>query len=353
MSSAPTAFSVQDQRRTFSAFRDKMTARSMTVFVVDYALLAGLLGAGLWLPSPWLKVLAGIVTGLVVGQLFVIGHDACHGSFSNSRRLNRVVGTLAFLPSLTPFSTWELGHNRIHHVYTNLKPRDYIWAPFSKAEYDALPAWRRALERFYRTPLGHGLNYFIEIWGKHLIFPRRAHVGTPKRIYVVDSLLVIAAACAVAAVTALAAHATGQSVVLVVVCSMVVPFVEFNAIIGFLIYQHHTSPTVRWYATEAEWRASHSQLDAVQHVIFPGLLKVLFQNIMEHHAHHLDPSLSLHQIGPAQAALEAALGSRVRIARWSVRTFVHASRVCKLYDYDAHRWCAFDGTHTTEPISGA
>src|SRR5204863_9541889 len=75
----------------------------------------------------WLFV---TLAGLGIAMLFVVGHDACHGSFTPSRRLNGWIGRLAFLPSLTPFAGWEIGHNQTHHVYTNLKGRDYVWAPF-------------------------------------------------------------------------------------------------------------------------------------------------------------------------------------------------------------------------------
>jgi hypothetical protein len=32
-------------------------------------------------------------------------------------------------PSLTPFSLWDVGHNVVHHGYTNLKGFDFVWAP--------------------------------------------------------------------------------------------------------------------------------------------------------------------------------------------------------------------------------
>ena len=92
---------------------------------------------------------------------------------------------LPFYRRLTPFSTWELSHNLTHHVYTNLKPLDYVWMPFSKAEYDALPPWRRKLERIYRHPLGLALYYPVEIWWKRLLFPSQPRKG----VYTADSAL--------------------------------------------------------------------------------------------------------------------------------------------------------------------
>ncbi len=282
----------------------------MVIFGVDYGLLGMLLGAGLWLPSPWLKLLAGLASGLVIGQLFVIGHDACHGSFSKNRRLNRVIGTLAFLPSLTPFSTWEFGHNQLHHAYTNLKPRDFVWAPFSKNEYDALTPLRRALERLYRTPIGHGLYYFLEIWCKRLFFPRRPNIEKPganpcpglgarRRIRLRrrsghGSRRILHGPERRAGAALLAGRAAGR---------VLLPSSVFSSTCTI------RAPTSAGMPTRHEWTSAGSQIDTVQHVVFPGLLNVMFQNIMEHHAHHLDPSISMHQLRPAQAALEAALGA--------------------------------------------
>lgn len=60
-------------------------------------------------------------------RLFVLGHDACHQSLTPHRRLNRWLGHLVFMPSLTPYSLWDLSHNVVHHGYTSLKDFDFVW----------------------------------------------------------------------------------------------------------------------------------------------------------------------------------------------------------------------------------
>ncbi len=71
--------------------------------------------------SWWVKVFASLVAALWIARLFVIGHDACHGSYTPNKTLNKWIGRIAFLPSLTPYSLWEIGHNLAHHGFTNLK----------------------------------------------------------------------------------------------------------------------------------------------------------------------------------------------------------------------------------------
>src|SRR5215471_8055213 len=181
------ATAISQQRHRLRAFREKSDALALSILALDVAAYVAAAASAIYWRASIAGAVASGIAGVCIGMLFVVGHDACHGSFSSSRRWNAMIGRLAFAPSLTPFSAWDLGHNRTHHVYTNLKPVDYVWAPLSKAEYDALPKWRRALERAYRTPLGVGLYYCIEIWWKRLFFPSVRYVWPPKRVHFVDS----------------------------------------------------------------------------------------------------------------------------------------------------------------------
>lgn len=76
------------------------------------------------IPDGWFARLAiALLNGLAVAVVFVVGHDACHGSLTPDSRLNKWVGRLAFLPSLHPYASWEYSHNALHHGWTNLRRR--------------------------------------------------------------------------------------------------------------------------------------------------------------------------------------------------------------------------------------
>jgi omega-6 fatty acid desaturase (delta-12 desaturase) len=50
-------------------------------------------------PLPYaLNLLGGILAGHAIAIVFVVGHDACHGSFTPSARLNRWIGRMVFVP---------------------------------------------------------------------------------------------------------------------------------------------------------------------------------------------------------------------------------------------------------------
>src|SRR5215470_1638874 len=134
-------------------FRTKHSGRAARIVVTDVLVYASLVLAIHHIAITSVRAFLAVIAGVFTARLFIIGHDACHGSFLSNARMNRIVARLVFLPSLTPYSLWELGHNVAHHGFPNLKGRDYVWTPFSKDEFDALAQWRKWLEKIYRSGL--------------------------------------------------------------------------------------------------------------------------------------------------------------------------------------------------------
>lgn len=60
------------------------------------AILTGLALTDTW----WLLLPLWILSGMSVAGLFVLGHDAAHGSLFESNRLNRLVGLALFVSTL-------------------------------------------------------------------------------------------------------------------------------------------------------------------------------------------------------------------------------------------------------------
>ncbi|MFL6700552.1 MAG: fatty acid desaturase, partial [Vitreoscilla sp.] len=262
------------------------------------------------------------------------------------RRLNRWVGRLVFLPSLTPYSLWEVGHNVVHHGYTNLRGFDFVWQPRSLEEFRALPLGRQWLERIYRSGWAPWLYYLVEIWWARLLFPNRRYMPTRRAVFVGDSLLVSAFGAAWIAGLVLAARATGQSAGWLVAAGFVVPFVCWNALIGFVVYVHHTHPGVDWYEDKASWAAAQPFVSTTVHLTFRWRIGALLHHIMEHTAHHVDMSVPLYRLREAQALLERKLEGHIVIQPFTWRWYVQTARRCKLYDFAAGRWTDFRGVPT-------
>jgi acyl-lipid omega-6 desaturase (Delta-12 desaturase) len=321
----------------------KRTAWPIALLVFDYAVFLALLAGAITLTSWWLQLLCSIGAGFWIGRLFILGHDACHQAYTPSRTLNRVLGRIAFLPSLTPYSLWEVGHNVVHHGYTNLKGVDFVWAPLSLAEYLALPRWRRALERVYRSGVGPGLYYLIEIWWRRMFLPNKANMPTRRAAFLWDNLLISAVGLAWLVVLVWFAAAHERSVLFTLSVGFVIPFLFWTAMIGFVVYVHHTHEEVQWYTDKTDWANALPFVSTTVHLTFPLHIGALMHHIMEHTAHHVSMSVPLYRLRQAQQVLEQKLPGAIIIQRFSWRWYFRTAKLCKLYDFTALKWTDFRG----------
>ena len=330
---------------------ERSTVRALVLLVLDYALFFALITATVLLESVWAKLLCGSAAGFVIGRLFVIGHDACHQSLTPHRELNKVLGRIAFLPSLTPYSLWDTGHNVVHHGYTNLKGVDFVWTPLTAEEFANLNFVERLLQRAYRSGWAPGLYYMIEIWWKREFFPNKTHMPTRRPIFFKDSLLVSVFGAVWVAVIAAAALYTEQSGLLSLLMGVLIPFFFWNTMIGFVVYVHHTHVKVSWHDNKAAWTKAAPFVSTTVHLTFPLKIGAMMHHIMEHTAHHVDMSIPLYRLKQAQTKLEEMLPGRIIVQPFSWKWYFETAQNCKLYDFGRECWTDFKGTMTS-PVRG-
>ena len=339
--------STTSRKALLLAFENAGYLTPAIALLVDLAIFSG--GVALVLASTplWVKILGSMLVTAGIVRLFLIGHDACHGSFFKSRLLNDIFGRVAFLPSMTAFSLWDVGHNVAHHGFNNLKGRDQVWAPFSKEEFDALPRHRRILERIYRGGAGWGLYYFLELWWKKLYFATKKQIGASRAKYQWDSVLVTAGMVAWVAVVALVAERTDQNFWLLLALAVIVPFALWNVVMGFVVFVHHTHPKIAWFSKRHEWQRHRAYLSATVRVRFPFGIDRLMHNIMEHNAHHLNPRIPMYSLRRAQALLEERFSESFQAYRMTWQSYRDCVQRCKLYDFANHAWLDFRGQVTS------
>jgi omega-6 fatty acid desaturase (delta-12 desaturase) len=328
------------------AFEGSGFWRPLSVLLTDIALFAGALAIVLFSANLAVKLLGTVVMTVGIVRLFLVGHEACHGSFFASSRLNDILGRVAFLPSMTAFSLWDVGHNVAHHGFNNLKGRDQVWAPFSKEEFDKLPVHRRALEHVYRSGIGWGLYYFLELWWKKLYFATKKEIGSTRLKYKLDSALVTVALAVWVGLIAYVSLRSHQSFLLLLTLGMLVPFALWNVIMGFVVFVHHTHPKVAWFAKRQEWQRYRAYLTSTIQVRLPLGLDRMMHNIMEHNAHHWNPRISMFTLRNAQNMLREKFAGEVEAYRLGWRSYKELVRSCKLYDYANHAWLDFRGQVT-------
>jgi omega-6 fatty acid desaturase (delta-12 desaturase) len=312
--------------------------------------------------APWwpLQIACALLAGLFIATVFVVGHDACHGSLTPYDSLNKVLGRIAFLPSWTPYTSWEFAHNRVHHSYTNLRGKDYAWAPLSKQEYDRLSRPRRWLERHYRSVWGLGSYYFLEYWLSHLLFPTETERQEMNRPVGFAFDLVLVLIFAAAQIWALYAWCEAlapsesfwgpfTSFPAMFLTVIALPFLVWNWGMAFAIFQHHNHPRAVWYAVREEWDFFAGQVESTVHAQMPWWLDWLSAFIMQHTAHHVNRRIPLYRLSESQRYLERAYTDTIIIEPWSFTALGKTLARCKLYDYENHRWLNFQGRQTIGP----
>jgi omega-6 fatty acid desaturase (delta-12 desaturase) len=340
---------MQDQKTKYlrdalSKYAVRSTPIAIALFVMDLLIYGGAVAGAVLFTPLWAKLLCSVLAGGTICKLFVIGHDAAHGSYTDSRRLNRLIGKIAFLPTLHNFSLWQMVHNRLHHQLANFKGAN-SWSPLSKLEFDRLPRWRRNVERLYRSPLGFGPYYLVERWWKDKFFPRGPHRNNKE--YWRDFALVAGFGIIFMAGLAIVGSETGGGAISAVFWGFVLPFAVWNSAMGMTVYLQHTHPAVPWFDSSEQWARLGRPEEVTIHVVMPTWYNYLTHHIMEHPAHHVHMKIPSYRLRPAQRELNQLLGPQAVIQPFSLGYLLKATSACKLYNYTLHCWTDFRGRPTS------
>ena len=308
---------------------------------------AALYGAALWLlaatSSPVGTILGWVLAANAISALFVVGHDAAHESLFKSRHLNRLAGQLAMLPSLHAQSVWAYGHNKIHHAFACCQGLDFVWHPVSPQEYRAYSALGRLRHRIEWSAIGSGFYYARTMWMGKIV------QGTPpgplRWEFARDRAIVFAYAIAFALCCAYLGwreHSTIGGAVWGFVELFAVPWMLWNVMIGWAVYVHHIHPSIAW-RRRREWSKLSNQLEGATTYKVPRWINVIWHNIFEHTAHHLDPRIPFYHLPAASAALERRYGDLFEPKPYRLRDYVEATRRCKLFDFERGEWLDYRG----------
>ena len=330
--------------------------RGTWVFLLSGSIYLALFIGIFLAPTWWLCLACLAVMPMAIGAMFVIGHDAAHFALVRSFRLNRILGRLAFLPAYHPFTAWRYVHNVLHHGGTCLKQKQPDFPPLSKHEYDAFPRWRRAVYRLYRTPPGIGLCYLFDFFGRFMFMPNRRNLSPERWAFEADRLLVIAFLVLQIVVGYLLTAYTVDLFVpglVYAIGGVIVPWLIWIYFMGVVTFVQHTHPRTVWYDDEKEWTFYHVQLTSTTHMVLPRPLGRMLHNIMDHPAHHIDPTIPLYELPASQELLEEQAPEHSIVVPLTLGEFLRICRLCKLYDYRQHRWLDFAGQPTTECIAFA
>ncbi len=237
--------------------------------------------------SYWLTLLLAFPAAGFAMRMFIIFHDAGHGSFFKSQKANNWIGRLTGVFLFTPYQSWKHSH-AIHHATSgDLDRRGVgdVWT-LTYEEYQKLPFWQRMGYRVYRNPI------VIFLIGPTIDFVVLQRFPYPKaedreRASVRNTNL------AILGMIIIMSFLMGgfQNYLLVQL-----PIIAIASSFGvWLFYVQHQYENVYWERHE-NWDYATAALYGSSFYKLPKILQWFTGNIGYHHIHHLSPRIPNYEL---------------------------------------------------------
>ena len=320
---------------------DNPTWKGLAYFGRDLVMY-GLIVTGLILVNnPFAVIALWVLSAMVISGLFIVAHDAAHGALFSSKRLNRVIGTIAMLPSWHVYEGWTLGHNRIHHGYTVREGFDFVWHPYTPEQFAAMSPLGRLRHRFEWSWFGAGAYYLREVWWHKMIVgapPARWAKTIRRDRFIVWSFVAVASLTLGA--LGWASYGSVVGILWMILKVLVIPFLGFSFVIASFVHVHHIQPNIRWWKRR-EWTKWHGQMEGTTVLRARFGLNFFFHWIMVHVPHHVDMRIPMYNLELATDAMKEAFPGTIHDEPLRFMDFVRNTRVCRLYDFDEARWYTY------------
>lgn len=281
--------------------------------------------------------IAIIAAGFVI-RTFIIFHDCTHGSFFNSKKANRILGTITGIMTLFPYDKWQREHLIHHASSSNLDKRGIgdIWV-MTVDEYTTATKWKRFAYRVYRNPIvlfGFGPIYLTIITGRL----NRGDAKLKERLNTHFTTL-----CIVLLYTGMIFLVGWQAFLII---QGTISFVA--AALGiWLFYIQHTFED-SYFEEESEWDYVKAAIDGSSYYQLPRFLQWITGNIGYHHVHHLAPRVPNYNLEEAHKSTPPLHDTTTITIKTSL-----ASLKYRLYDEEFQGFVGFKEVHQRmrKPIS--
>ncbi|CAK9268541.1 unnamed protein product [Sphagnum jensenii] len=281
--------------------------KSMSFVARDVAIVFGLAAAAAYVNSWFVWPLYWLAQGTMFWALFVLGHDCGHGSFSNNKNLNNLVGHLTHSSILVPYHGWRISH-RTHHQNHGHVENDESWHPIPETTYRGMEFWSKTGRLSFPWAM---LAYPFYLWtrspgksGSH--FDPRSDLFVPNEAK--DVMTSTACWTAMLATVVALTFVVGPMWMLKL---YVVPY-WLNVIwLDVVTYLHHHGydKKVPWYRG-MEWNYMRGGLSTIDRDY--GWFNNIHHDIGTHVVHHLFPQIPHYNLIEATEAIKPVLGEYYR-----------------------------------------
>eukprot|EP00475_Leptophrys_vorax_P022758 TRINITY_DN3097_c0_g1_i5.p1 TRINITY_DN3097_c0_g1~~TRINITY_DN3097_c0_g1_i5.p1 ORF type:complete len:436 (+),score=-2.06 TRINITY_DN3097_c0_g1_i5:57-1364(+) len=303
---APPPFSLADLRAAIPKHCwEKNAWWSLSYFVLDVCLII-IIGALAYAADSWLVWSTyHLFQGIAMSCLFVVGHDCNHGSFSNSKLLNDIIGHISHTVLLTPYHGWRISH-RTHHSNHGHCENDETWTPVTKDVLENM-SWKKYLR--YNMPIAY-FGFPLYLWirtpgktGNH--FDPRSPLFEPK-----DAVEVVTSAVLWFLTLGVYLYLTVTQPYLMINLYWA-PYLQHILWLAASTYLHHHGykKKLPWYRGE-EWTYLRGALTTLDRDY--GILEIFSHCIGIHVVHHLFPAIPHYHLLESTEAVKPILGKYYR-----------------------------------------
>jgi acyl-lipid omega-6 desaturase (Delta-12 desaturase) len=272
--------------------------------------------------APWyLLPLAWIFTGTALTGFFVIGHDCGHRSFSNNKRLNNIVGHLAFLPLIYPFHGWRIWHN-YHHKHTNKIDFDNAWQPWKQEVYKDLGFTLKTVYHAIRGKLWWTGSIFH--WAL-VNFDWTKCTGKAREQMRFSTLFVLIGGGIGLTTLTLTTGWWG------LVSFWLMPWLVYHFWMSTFTVVHHTASNIPFHPA-AQWNEAISQLAGTVHCEYPRWVEFLCHDINVHVPHHISTAIPSYNLRRAHSIIKENWGKYVKESKFNWELMKDITEECHLYD---------------------
>ncbi|KAK7098668.1 sn-1 acyl-lipid omega-3 desaturase (ferredoxin)-like [Littorina saxatilis] len=269
--------------------------------VVGLFLLADWLWSSCVLPTWVLAVLVPgywLLQGTLFWALFVLGHDAGHGSFSRSPLLNDAVGNALHGFVLCPYYCWKLSH-RQHHAFTGNMDKDEVFYPVRS---------KQDRQNKFIPVFGFGVSWFSYLFTGYQPRPVN-HFNPSEPMFARHMLACTLSITLVICWTVGLWHYALTAGMTKLLLHFAVPEFIFASYLVLTTFLHHTDEHVPWY-DDSLWDFVRGQLSSVDRHY--GWCHDIVHNIGTHQIHHLFTTIPHYHLEEATRAFRSKFPHLVR-----------------------------------------
>src|SRR5450759_682503 len=249
---------------------------SLVPFIALYMMMIWVIRYSYWLIIPFIILAAGFQM-----RLFIIFHDCGHGSFSRSRKVNSIVGSLMGVLVYTPSEQWWHDHAIHHATAGNLDRRGTgDVTTMTVNEYVSSPWWTKLGFRLFRSPfVMFGLVPYFMFGIVNRLPLRKVSRKELVNLIWTDTAIIIK--------IIFLSWLMGWQHFL----AMELPVLFVAGTVGiWMFYVQHQFENMYWVKTD-DWDYANSAMKGASFYKLPRLLQWFSGNIGFHHIHHLSPRI--------------------------------------------------------------